>query len=85
MSTLKAVVDTLRADIDMILEARVPESKAPSVEPAEDIVIAALFTTSESPPTLPRENYKRRRGREEDEARSWNKERRELEADEEAR
>ena len=28
--TLQATVDSLRADIDMILEARVPESEAPS-------------------------------------------------------
>ena len=41
---------TAFADIDMILEARVPESEAPSVEPAEDTVLAALFATSEIPP-----------------------------------
>ena len=28
VSTLQAAVDSLRADIDMILEARVPESEA---------------------------------------------------------
>ena len=53
VSTLQAVVDSLRTDIDMILEARVPESEAPSVEPAEDTVMEALFATSEiSPPPL---------------------------------
>ena len=31
MSTLQAAVDSLRADIDTILEARVPESEAPSI------------------------------------------------------
>ena len=36
VSTLQAAVDSLRADIDTILEARVPDSEAPSVEPAED-------------------------------------------------
>ena len=36
MSTLQAVVESLRADIDMILEARVLESEALSTEPAED-------------------------------------------------
>ena len=36
MSTLQASVDSLRADIDTILEARVPGSEAPSVKPAED-------------------------------------------------
>ena len=33
VSTLQAAVDSLHADIDTILEARVPESEAPSVEP----------------------------------------------------
>ena len=34
VSTLQAAVDSLRADINMILEARVHESEAPSAEPA---------------------------------------------------
>ena len=51
----------------MILEARVPKSEAPSIERAEDTVLAALFATSEIPPPLPREHAKRRRGRAEDE------------------
>ena len=50
---LQAAVDSFRTYIDMILEARVPESEAPSVEPAEDTVMEALFATSEiSPPPL---------------------------------
>ena len=53
MSTLQAAVDNLRADIDTILEARVPESEAPSVKPAEDTVLAALFATSDIPPPPP--------------------------------
>ena len=65
VSTLQAAVESLRADIDIILEARVPESEASSVEPAEDTVLAALFATSEIPPPPPREHAKRRRGREE--------------------
>ena len=68
VSTLQAAVDSLRADIDTILRARVLESEAPSVEPAKDTVLAALFTTSEIPPPLPRESAKRRRGGAEDEA-----------------
>ena len=63
VSTLQAAVDSLHADIDMILEARVPESEAPSVEPAEDTVMASLFATLEIPPPPPREHDKRRRGR----------------------
>ena len=78
--TLQAAVESLRADIDMILEARVPKSEAPSAEPAEDIVMVALFATSEIPPPPPREHAKRRRGREEDEARARKKERRKTEA-----
>ena len=38
VSTLQAAVDSLCADIDTILDARVPESEAPSVEPAEDTI-----------------------------------------------
>ena len=79
VSTLQAAVDSLRADIDTIL-ARVPDFKALSVEPAEDTVLAALFTTSEIPPPSPRESDKRRRGRAEDEARARKNERREMEA-----
>ena len=62
VSTLQAAVDNLRADIDTILEARVSESEAPSVEPAEDTVLAALFTISEIPPPPHQESAKRRRG-----------------------
>ena len=69
MSTLQAAVVSLRADIDTILEARVQDSEAPSVEPTEDTVLAALFTT-EIPPPPPRESDKRRRGRAKDEARA---------------
>ena len=92
VSTLQAAVDSLHADIDMILEAKVPESEAPSVEPAEDTVMAAIFATSEIPPPPLREHAKRRRGREEDEAQTRKKEHREMEVtrraslvDEEAR
>ena len=68
VSTLQDAIDSLRAYIDTILEARVPESEAPSVEPTEDTVLAALFSTSEIPPPSPRYHAKRRRGRAEDEA-----------------
>ena len=69
VSTLQAAINSPRPEIDMILKARA-ESEAPSVEPAEDTMMAALFATSEIPPPSPREHAKRRRGREEDEARS---------------
>ena len=73
MSTLQAAVESLRADIDMILEARVPESDSSFIEPAEDIVFVALVATSEILPPPPREHAKRHKGREEDEARAWKK------------
>ena len=76
VSTLQTTVDTLRANIDTILEARVPEP----VEPVEDTVLAALFATLELPPPSPRESAKRRRGQSEDEARARKKERLEMEA-----
>ena len=79
VTTLQAAVDSLRADINMILEARVPESEAPSVDPVEDTVLEALFATSEIPPHPPREHSKRPRGRAEDEARARKKERHEME------
>ena len=53
VSALQAAVDSLRADIDTIVEARVPEPVAPSVDPAEDTVLAALFATSKVPPPPP--------------------------------
>ena len=91
-STLQAAVESLLADIDMILVHRVPESEAPSVELDEDTVMATLFATSEIPPPPFREHAKRRKGREEDEARARKKECHEMEAamrashaDEEAR
>ena len=75
VSTIQIAVDTLRSDIYTIFEARVPESEAPSVEPAEDIVLAALFATSDIPPHPPQESDKRCRGRVEDEARARKKQR----------
>ena len=48
--TLQDVVESLRAYIDMILKARVPESEAFSANPTEDTVMADLFATSEIPP-----------------------------------
>ena len=79
VSTLQAAVESLREDIDMILEARVLESEAPSAEPAEDTVMTALFATSEIPPPYPQEHAKRRKGGEEDEDRSRKNELREME------
>ena len=56
--TLQATVESLRVDINMILEARVPEFEVPYTEPVEDTVMEALFATSEIPPPPPREHAK---------------------------
>ena len=53
VSTLQAVVDSVRANINTILEAWGHESEAPFVELAEDTVLAALFSTSEIQPPHP--------------------------------
>ena len=53
VSTLHDAVESLRADIDMILAARVPKSEAPSTEPVEGSVLATLFGTFEIPQPLP--------------------------------
>ena len=53
MSTIQCAVESLRADIDMILEAELPESEAPSADPSEDTVMAALFASCEIPPPPP--------------------------------
>ena len=73
VSTLQATVDNLREDIDTILAARVPDCEAPSAEPTEDTMLAALFATSEISPPHPREHAKRRRGRAKDEAQAQKK------------
>ena len=62
VSTLQPAVESLRADIDMILEARVPESEDPCADPAEDTVLVALFATSEISHPPPQVHAKRRRG-----------------------
>ena len=43
VSSLQSALDSLRANINMILEDRVLESEAPSAEPAEDTLTGALF------------------------------------------
>ena len=53
VSTLQAAVESLQEDIDMLLEARVPESEAPSAETAEDILLASLFANFKIPPPPP--------------------------------
>ena len=55
-SNFQSAVESLRIDIYMILEARVPESESPSTEPAEDTVMTTLFATVEIPPPPPREH-----------------------------
>ena len=59
LTTLQAAVASLRANVDAILDARVPKSEAKSTKLAEDKVLAVLFTTSTIPPPPPRERAKR--------------------------
>ena len=61
VSTVQAVVEILVADIDMIIEDKVPEFEAPSVELAEEKVLASLFATFELQPPPPREHAMRQR------------------------
>ena len=69
LMTLQAIVASLRADMNAILEARVPESEAPSVEPAEDTLMATLFSTTAMPSPQPHEHTKRHQSREDNENR----------------
>ena len=43
---LQAIVASLRADVDVILDVRVPEPEATLADPTEDTVLAALFWTT---------------------------------------
>ena len=52
MSTLQAALESLRVDLDMILEARVPEYVNPSSEPAKETILASLFSTASMPPLI---------------------------------
>ena len=51
--TLQAALESLLVDLDTILEARVPESKAPSTEQPRILFLAALFSTAAVPPPPP--------------------------------
>ena len=53
MSTLQVVVDSLRTDIDMIIQDRVVESEVSSTELGKDTEMDALFATSEIQPPPP--------------------------------
>ena len=54
-----AAMVSLRADVDVILDVPVLKSEATPADPTEDMVFAALFTTSTAPPPPPRERAKR--------------------------
>ena len=53
LTTLQAAVESPRAYLDTILEAQVLGSEAPSTDPDEDTVLAALFFTTAVPPPPP--------------------------------
>ena len=56
------------------------EFEATPVKPAEDTVIASLFTTSSAPPSPPRQHAKGHWSRESEEARARKKEHTDLKA-----
>ena len=92
VSTLDTAVESLRAELDTILEAKMSKCEAYFAEPAEDTFFASLFSTVAVPPLPPREHAKMRRGRHENEARAQKREHYDLEVvrrtsivDEEAR
>ena len=85
-------MESLREDLDIILEARVPESEDPSAEPGEDTVLASLFSIATMPPPPRQERENRHRNRDEEDSRAQKKESHEFAAarrasliDEEAR
>ena len=53
LTTLQSAVASLRADVDAILDARVPEPEATPAEPVEDTMLAALIKTTTAPPPPP--------------------------------
>ena len=61
-------MESLRADLDTILEAQVPESEDLSAESAEDSVLAALLSTTDVPPSPPSEHAKRHWNSDEDDS-----------------
>ena len=69
LMTLQAAVEILRANFDTILEAQVPESEAPSIEPVDDTMLAAVLSTTVVLQPPPQNLAKRQRVRYEDE--SW--------------
>ena len=83
LTTLQAVVESLREDLDTILEDQVPKFEAPSVEPSEDTVLATMFSTTAVSPPPPRDLAKRHRVRAWNESRARKKDHNELEGHEE--
>ena len=49
LMTLQAAVASLSLDINAILKARVLQSEALSMEPAEDTLMVAVFSTTAAP------------------------------------
>lgn len=59
VSTRKVSVESLREEIYTIQEGRVPESEVPCEEPAENIILATLFSTAVVPQPARRDHAKR--------------------------
>lgn len=73
LTTLQADVASLRADVDIILDVRVLESKATPAETTEDTVLATLFTSSNASQHPPHEHSKRHLSRESEKVRAKKK------------
>lgn len=61
LTTLQAVVLSLGADVDAMLDVRVPEPKSAPVELKEDTMFVALFITTTTLPPHPHQFAKRNR------------------------
>ena len=53
MTTLQEDLESLRADANVILDMRVPDTVDGPVEPAEDTTFAVVFNTITKPPPPP--------------------------------
>lgn len=77
-------MESLKVDLDSILEARVLVSETASIEPVEYIVWATLFSIATLPPPPQRERTKRHHIRYEEESEAQKKDHHEFEDGERA-
>lgn len=80
LTILQADMVSKRADVDVILDMRLPNPKTELAELAEDTMLAALFTTSTALSPPPWEHAKRHRSKDNKEARAMKKDHTGMEA-----